>query len=425
MHNFYKLLLLIFILPLFSSAQSNYKPGYVVNLKGDTIKGFIDYREWLTNPNSINFKTTLADKIQKQSTGDIIAFTVSGLESYQLYAGSITMDSTDPNHISEGRDSSRKDVSVFLKVLQKGPRLALYTYVDDIKTRFFVQESTDKAPVELIFRTYFDMSNVDRESNKGRTINESAYLNQLYALAQKYGAVTDSFQWDIEHGNYDEHFILKTVTEINGISKTQFKQQNTNAKSIRLFAGLALNSTTTKPASEYLVAGGKTHTSNLPAVSFGVNFLANPNTGKLIFRVELGISENQYRSDYNNLVEPYIPVRYTFNQLNIALEPQIIYNFYNADNFKIFAGFGFALTYYKYSNASFASQDGTVSGPDITQDNPYFFNTYNTLAMLKAGVQFNNLALFADYITASALSPEAYFQMNTTTVQVGVNYFFK
>ncbi len=336
------------------------------------------------------------------------------------------MDSTDPNHIAEGRDSSRKDVAVFLKTLQKGPRLALYSYTDDIKAHFFVQENTDKAPVELIFRTYFDMNNVDRMGNKGRTINESAYLNQLYTLAQKYGVVDDSFQWDMEHGNYDNPFILKIVSKINGISKAQLQKQNVDAKSFRLFAGLALNSATTKPYSQYLIAGGKTHTSNLPAISFGANFFANPNTGKLIFRAEVMISQNQYRSDYLNLRDPYIPVNYTFNQLSIALAPQVIYNFYNADNLKIFAGFGVALTYYNYSNASFASQDGTVAAPNITQNNPYYFNKHAALVIFKAGVQFKkNLALFANYLTASSVSDDPYFQLRVNTIQVGLNYFFK
>lgn len=35
---------LILILPAFSFAQSNYKAGYVVTTKGDTLRGFINYK---------------------------------------------------------------------------------------------------------------------------------------------------------------------------------------------------------------------------------------------------------------------------------------------------------------------------------------------------------------------------------------------
>ncbi|MGZ3814058.1 MAG: hypothetical protein ACXVJN_20060, partial [Mucilaginibacter sp.] len=55
----YKLSVLFFLLPLISVAQSNYKPGYVVTLKGDTIHGFINYREWNKNPRQIAFKNDI------------------------------------------------------------------------------------------------------------------------------------------------------------------------------------------------------------------------------------------------------------------------------------------------------------------------------------------------------------------------------
>jgi len=42
---------------LSSLAQSNYKPGYVVDLRNDTLKGFIDYKEWENNPKTFTFKS--------------------------------------------------------------------------------------------------------------------------------------------------------------------------------------------------------------------------------------------------------------------------------------------------------------------------------------------------------------------------------
>ena len=39
-------LVTLLLLPLLSIAQSNYKSGYVVTLKGDTLRGYINYKEW-------------------------------------------------------------------------------------------------------------------------------------------------------------------------------------------------------------------------------------------------------------------------------------------------------------------------------------------------------------------------------------------
>jgi len=43
-------LFLAVIAPAVLFAQSNFKSGYIVMPKGDTVKGYIDYREWDNNP---------------------------------------------------------------------------------------------------------------------------------------------------------------------------------------------------------------------------------------------------------------------------------------------------------------------------------------------------------------------------------------
>ncbi|NJK97917.1 MAG: hypothetical protein HC905_26095 [Bacteroidales bacterium] len=56
-----KFIVLFIGLILFNLAysQENYIPGYVIE-NGDTLKGFIDYRNWEKNPNQIAFKTSMA-----------------------------------------------------------------------------------------------------------------------------------------------------------------------------------------------------------------------------------------------------------------------------------------------------------------------------------------------------------------------------
>src|SRR3978361_563738 len=119
MKYFYKALFIAFLLPVFSFAQSNYKPGYVITLKGDTIRGVIDYREWSSNPVSIDFKTSVTDKARKYDGKEIRYFNIGGLESYQRYSGPISMDPTDKDHLSSTKDTSQREATVFFKVVQK------------------------------------------------------------------------------------------------------------------------------------------------------------------------------------------------------------------------------------------------------------------------------------------------------------------
>lgn len=416
MKQFYTISLL-FLLPFFCFPQNTYKPGYVTTLKGDTIHGFIDYREWGSNPNSITFRASISDSKKRIfSPEEISYFSVNDIESYQSYTGKISMDMIDPDRLSTGRDSSFKIATVFLKVLQKGDRLTVYSFADAVKTRFFVKENSGPSPVELVYKVYY---------NNGKSIEDNTYLKQLLAIGQKYNVWNDSFQWDIDHANYTKPGILNITGKINGIAKGFYDKQNRDQKDFDLFIGFALNSTTTKPAATYQQAGGVTYTSVLPAASFGINFFVNPTTRKLIFRGEIILAENQYKSTYVNKVEPYIPLKYSYNQFAVAFAPQAIYNIYNADNFKVYLDFGVALTLSNYSNEVFGSQDGKTPVNNISTYNPSDFSTYSTVILFKAGVQLNKkIGLFAAYQGASSVSNDVYFQLNYTSIQLGVNYFF-
>ena len=291
MKKIYKFLFL-FLLPFTSIAQSNYKPGYVVTLKGDTLHGFIDFREWDSNPSSINFKTAADDrKPTKLTTDEISFFNINNADSYLRYAGKISMDRTDANHISSGRDIRYKTAVVFLKVLQKGERVTLFSYSDDLKTRFYVAEHSEQLPAELVYREYYTTDVSYNSGDRSRSVSENTYMNQLFALAQKYNMLTNSLQWDIEHLSYSEPNLLKIVSQINGISKSEYENKYNKGTKLNLVAGAALNINTTNPSGAYLAAGGKVYTSFLPAISFGMNVFANPNTGKLVFRVELSLAE--------------------------------------------------------------------------------------------------------------------------------------
>src|ERR1700756_754821 len=106
MKSLYKLSVILALLPFASEAQSNYRPGYVVNLKGDTLKGFIDYQAWDSNPNSINFKPTLTDREKQTFTvHNARYFNITGLAAYSKYFVSISTDETNIDRIGESRDT--------------------------------------------------------------------------------------------------------------------------------------------------------------------------------------------------------------------------------------------------------------------------------------------------------------------------------
>lgn len=351
MKHFYKALLTLIILPALSYAQSNYQQGYVVNLKGDTLHGFIDNKDWDSNPIAINFKTAIEDKNPQKFTVNDISFFNVGRLSFEKYAGPISTDIININKLSEGRDTSFRIDTVFLQILQKGKNVAIYSYSDDIRTRFYIGEKPDYKPVELVYRLYYD-NNGDSDR---KTINENTYLKQLFAMANKYGVLDDDLEGFIQKANYSKSDLLNIVSRINNISKSEYEKNYTDHMKTDFFVTAGLNIFSASPKSWASSYGLPSSTSVLPALSVGINLIPRPSSDKVEFRAELLFTQSSYAS---------------VDLTEISFVPQGIYNFYHAKDLKIYAGFGFLITHNTYS-------DNIVGG---------LSNSF----MFKAGVKFGN-----------------------------------
>jgi len=239
-------LLLILSLPGFLFAQANYQPGVTVDLKGDTIHGYINYREWESNPKSISFKTSANGAPVTLRAGDIRYFSVQvgHLAEYISYKGPISTDNTNTtlNHISVGRDTSFVEEVVFLKVVHEGKNLVLLSYTDEQKVRFYIAANLNSLPSELVYRVYY---NSIEENGRDRTVSENTYKGQLYDAAVKSGAMTGSLKDKIKNAGYAEDNIVEIASAINGISATDLTKNNPTKpkvvnKTIAIIGGLAV-----------------------------------------------------------------------------------------------------------------------------------------------------------------------------------------
>jgi len=415
-----KLLAIALLLPLVSLAQSNYKPGYVITSNGDTVRGFIDYQSWASNPSSISFKAAIADRGKKIfKIGDMRLFNVTGLAVYEKYVCSVSMDTRNTSNLGS-RDTTFRIDTVLLRVLQKGKNVALYTYTDGLKTRFYTGETPNFVPVELIYRIY---NGTDANGNS-TMITENDYQKQLFAIANKYNALDDRLTQLLERSGYDSDDLLLIISHINNISKSEFDTKYAHHGKITWYGGLALNisQTTSSSSTSYSTFGGVGHTSYLPSIKFGVDLLPDAD-GRAEFKVELSVNLAQFTATYPLNVIPYGNAVASYNQNSIALTPQALYNIYNTPNFKFYLGAGLSFGYYSYTNPEFHAQN-----PSTTNDfpvEPYYFNTINFPFLLKAGFRIHrNLDIYFDYYTGVTTTRGGYFGFNNESKQVGINYSF-
>ncbi|TVP99329.1 MAG: hypothetical protein EA359_17170, partial [Balneolaceae bacterium] len=77
-------------------SQSNFLPAYVIDNKGDTLHGFIDYRNWATNPSRISFREDLNSPVQSLKPLDAKEFGVDN----EIYVGVIVEAEMSPAELN-------------------------------------------------------------------------------------------------------------------------------------------------------------------------------------------------------------------------------------------------------------------------------------------------------------------------------------
>jgi hypothetical protein len=418
MKYFYRFLFLILLTPAFSFAQSYFKPGYVVSLNGDTIHGFIDYKEWTQNPHEFNFKKNIDDSRKETYTRrNCSAFAVTGFEYYRRFIVSISQDKDDVSILSVGIDSSAITDTVFLKIVTTGKKLTLYTYYDGLKARYFVSDNNN-TPVELIRHLYLD----PQEDSK--IITQKTYTLQLQQLAFKYQNGNNELINAIANCKFSSSDLGKIINKINGDSYQQIIVQK--RAGFRLFAGIGLNNTSTKFTGQNEFTGIKPVSTFFPELNIGADFFSNKNVGKLIIRFELSLTGNKaaYGTSSPGIQVPYASTL-RFNQYLGSFSPQLVYNLYNGKTTKIYIAGGINFNLATYSNkyyvhnfeAGAGSSTAVIDFPGV-QSFYYGFTT-------KAGFVLNkNLNIYFSYNPATSINDNVGYSIEETQYAAGINYLF-
>lgn len=406
------LLSLLFLLPLLTSAQSNFQKGYVVTTSKDTIRGYIDYKERELNPESFNFKAEINSKARVFSLTNCTAYVIDGLESFQRFAVDITTSTIDIATLSTGPDLRSRRDTVFLKVVQAGKNVTLYTYRDDVKLRFYVKDKDMDEPAELISQIYI-------KEGTNTMVTGSAYRRQLLALLKKFNPAREGKL--SEALKYTKSDISKVVSWINDQELVKPKISST-----RFFAGAGLNMTKAvyAGATPFTNDAAVSNKSYSPVITAGVDLFANPAIGKTLYRLELSFMSNKNEISTTTGEIASAALSHSFNQYTVVLSPQVIYNIYNAARIKAFIGAGIGMNFSKYSNNIFTRYNSFRNETEVLEDE-IKLESFNFSIPVTAGVVINKkVELSAGYYFPSAITNYNTYSVSVKRVQVGVNYLF-
>lgn len=415
-------IIIALICPFTLLAQSNYKPGYVVNMKGDTLRGFINYKEWSKNPEQFSFKSSLDDAEAKEfDITNAKAFAVDSFEYYERHTVKISMDSLDMN-AANNHPTDTLPKNVFLHIISKGQHLALYRYTDRLKRRFYISETNNsQEPEELGFHARFDRQELTA------MVYIRRYRTQLLYLAQQYQPGNNRLRSTVSNADYNEDELTDIVSKINGSSDARYI--NKGSSGIRWFAGVSANHYSLKYTGVIPLADASASGRFTPKLDGGIDFFPFKAVQRFYIRVELGIDYHQY--DYNHR-EPYsTPTGATIDlhvkQFNTSLTPQLIYNLYNAAQLKVFVDIGIAITNSNYGSYRLITSYDSEAFPSNVQEKYPEFNFLWMTFPLKAGVAIGKrFELYACYVPKAPISDGKYtrFQGNLTSYSAGVNFYF-
>ena len=423
MKHFLKLLLLIAIVPGFLMAQGNYKQGYILSLKGDTVKGYINYRDWNSNPTSILFKRGLYDAAtEKYSVANAAGFGLYGIEYYSRYTGSISTDQTDNSYLKTFIDTASRVDTVFLRVLTTGKNVTLYEYTDVIKTRYFISSATE-LPTELIYHAYL--------AGGDRVQKIRSFEQQLQALATTYRPQSTKIIDDIATADYTASSLKKIVLEINGSTGTTATGKLFIAKDqdgVRFFAGAGVNYANVHfiGANDFTTVAAST--SIFPEINLGADIYFNKEVGNLLIRTTLNLTGNTANFNYNSGGSfPYNTVL-KFDQYIIELQPQLLYNIYNTAALKFYVSAGGGVNFASYKNEQYyrVNPNGTITSTSLLSvGQPFeprgaYFNLVTGL-----GVVLNNkIDIYAGYLPSITFDNEVNYGTQYSSIHAGLHYVF-
>jgi hypothetical protein len=181
------LFLTLFFFALDLSAQRNYVPAVIATQQGDSLRGFVDYRNWNISPGEIRFKTSLTDKEDQHfGPGEIKGFRLAEPdETYTSLQVKIDITRQDAAVLDRVIPREIQDTLVFMKVLTAG-NYHFYGYIDTHGREHYFYDISGK-PESIQELEYVKAYIVNSEG--GRLFESRAYRQQLKELFKDCPAV--------------------------------------------------------------------------------------------------------------------------------------------------------------------------------------------------------------------------------------------
>lgn len=225
------------LLVLFGYSQQNYLPGFIVKLKGDTLRGLINYQNTEKNPLNVYFRVDMNHAPDIFSPQELQSFAVAD-EIYITATVSINEGFYTTRDLGTSSQVSLGTGTVFLQTLVKGNK-SLY-YLEDSKGREQFYIELDNRFELLIYHKYLKNPDNSGDIAGAKKITEDKrYRGQL----SYYLKDCPDMQSELRNLKYSKQSMVKLFREyfncIHANMEYQKKSDETKAE-FGAVAGMSL-----------------------------------------------------------------------------------------------------------------------------------------------------------------------------------------
>ncbi len=212
------------------SQGGEFRPGKIVDLKGDTIVVEIQYENWVVTPKSIVYRSNKEGALKEVFPGQIKSFSILNLSTYISVTARIDQSSNLENYLSYTKLPDWVVQTVFLKELLVSS-VSLYKYKTSDYTRFFYKKYSSPNYEQLIYKKF-------------RYFGDERLVNVTFKKQLLDNFDCDLKSSDLKRIDYYESDLIKFFTKFNTCSGNPVKESiSKEAKGLLKFnlkAGVSL-----------------------------------------------------------------------------------------------------------------------------------------------------------------------------------------
>lgn len=278
------------LLVQFTYCQENFLPGFVIQNSGDTIHGFVDYRNWVTNPDKISFKENVNNEPAIFTPINIKEFGVLD----EIYESAIVETEISPDNTSNLQFDNELIIKIdttYLQAVVKGMK-SLYFYVNkNGQEQFYIKQNSSFEL--LIHKKYLKL-----QEGQGIIAENKKFIGQLTLYLNDCLSISAELKKTEYRKKSLEHLLLYYYNCSN--SEITFRK-NTEKLSAQIGALAGLSLTSLKFSSSdfaYLVNAGYQQSANFSCGIF-LDLVLPRNQKKLSIYNELIFSSYKVNGRYD------------------------------------------------------------------------------------------------------------------------------